>query len=184
MEDALNELDALHRRSSGVQIRAETERDHTAIHAVHDSAFGTPGEANLVAALREQAAPIISLVAEDRGGMIGHIMFSPVALSGHPQLNIAGLAPMAVSPHQQGKGIGRALVRAGLEECKRQGFGVVVVLGHPGYYPRFGFTPAARCGIHCEYEVAEEAFMFRELQPGYLNGAVGRIEYHPAFRKL
>ncbi|MDH3444329.1 MAG: N-acetyltransferase, partial [Deltaproteobacteria bacterium] len=94
---------------------------------------------------------------------------------------IMGLAPMAVSPDHQRKGVGSALVRAGLEECKKLGFGAVVVLGHPRFYPRFGFTPAVRFGVGCEYDVPEETFMLMELRPGYLGGASGKIRYHSAF---
>jgi putative acetyltransferase len=92
-----------------------------------------------------------------------------------------GLAPMAVAPEHQRKGIGSALVRAGLEQCKRLGFGAVVVLGHPAYYPRFGFMSSAHFGIACEYEVPEDVFMVVELQPGFLRGASGKVKYHAAF---
>jgi len=162
-------------------IRAEEQSDWDAVRAVNASAFETPAEANLVDALREQARPFVSLVAEEHGAILGHIMFSPVSLSGHPALRIMGLAPMAVAPEHQRKGIGSALVRAGLEQCKQLGFGAVVVLGHPGYYPRFGFSPSARFGIGCEYEVPEEVFMVVELQTGFLRGASGKIKYHTAF---
>jgi putative acetyltransferase len=162
-------------------IRAEERRDLAAVHAVNVSAFETPAEANLVDALGEEAQPLISLVAEDNGAILGHIMFSPVSLSGHPALRMMGLAPMAVAPEHQRKGIGSALVRAGLEQCKQLGFGAVVVLGHPAYYPRFGFSPSARFGIGCEYEVPEEVFMVVELQAGFLDGASGKVKYHAAF---
>ena len=149
------------------------------------SAFETPAEANLVDALREQAQPLVSLVAEDNGAVVGHIMFSPVSLSGHPApLPIMGLAPMAVAPEHQRKGIGSALVRAGLEQCKQLGFGAVVVLGHPSYYPRFGFSSSAFFGRGCEYEVPEEAFMVVELQAGFLRGASGKVMYHAAFSNV
>jgi putative acetyltransferase len=95
-------------------------------------------------------------------------MFSPVSLSGHPGLKIMGLAPMAVAPEQQRKAIGSALVRAGLDRCKHLGFGAVVVLGHPGYYPALVFLSSMRFGIKSEYEALEEEFMVLELLPGYL----------------
>ena len=162
-------------------VRDEEQRDWAAVHAVNASAFETPAEANLVDALREQAHPIVSLVAVEAETVVGHIMFSPVSLSGHPDLHIMGLAPMAVIPEYQRKGIGSALVRAGLDRCKQLGFGAVVVLGHSTYYPRFGFSPSTRFGIGCEYEVPEEVFMVLELLPGYLRGASGIIKYHVAF---
>ena len=148
------------------------------------SAFETALEANLVDALRAQAQPLVSLVADDDGAIVGHIMFSPVSLSGHPALHIMGLAPMAVFPDRQRAGIGSALVRAGLEQCARLGFGAVVVLGHPAYYPRFGFVTSTRFGIGCEYDVPEDVFMVVELQPGYLRGVSGTIRYHAAFSSV
>lgn len=108
-------------------------------------------------------------------------MFSPVSLAGHHELKIMGLAPMAVAPEHQRKGIGSALVRAGLEQCKQLGVGAVVVVGHPEYYLRFGFLPSAGFGIDCEYEVPQEAFMVVELQRGFLSNASGKIRYHAAF---
>ncbi|MGQ0569035.1 MAG: GNAT family N-acetyltransferase [Armatimonadota bacterium] len=165
-------------------IRAEEKNDQAAVYAVNASAFETQAEANLVDALREHAQPIVSLIAEDNGTIVGHIMFSPVSLPDSPSLRIIGLAPMAVAPEHQRKGIGSALVRDGLEQCKQLGFGAVVVLGHPEYYPRFGFLPSVRFGIGCEYEVPQEAFMAVELQPGYLSGVSGKIKYHAAFSNV
>ena len=165
-------------------IRPEEQRDWAAIHAVNVSAFETPAEANLVDALREQAQPLVSLIAEDSGAIVGHIMFSPVSLSGHTALKIMGLAPMAVAPEHQRKGIGSALVRAGLDQCRQLGFGAVVVLGHPAYYHRFGFSSSARFGIGCEYEVPEEVFMVVVLEAGFLRGASGKVKYHAAFSNV
>jgi len=162
-------------------IRTEEDKDFAAVYAVNAAAFETPLEANLVDALRQQASPVVSLVAEDNETVVGHIMFSPVSLTGHADVKIMGLAPMAVAPNHQRKGIGSALVRAGLERCKQLGFGAVVVLGHPEYYPRFGFSPSLRFGIGCEYEVPEEVFMVMELQSAYLHGRSGAIQYHRAF---
>jgi putative acetyltransferase len=165
-------------------VRPEESKDHAAVHAVNASAFETPAEANLVDVLREEAHPIVSLVAEDDGKVVGHILFSPVTLSGHKALKIMGLAPMAVMPAHQGEGFGSALVKAGLEMCKELGFGAVIVLGHRGYYPRFGFTPAVNYGIGCEYDVPADVFMAMELQPGYLRGTNGIIKFHPAFKDV
>jgi putative acetyltransferase len=165
-------------------IRAEKENDLAAVHSVNVAAFETPSEANLVDALREQALPVVSLVAEENGGVVGHIMFSPVVLCGHPDAKVMGLAPMAVAPEHQRKGIGSKLVRAGLEQCRQLGFVAVVVLGHPEYYPRFGFSPASRFGIESEYDVPKEVFMAMELQAEALREKTGLVKYHAAFRSV
>jgi putative acetyltransferase len=167
-----------------MQIREETEKDQVAVHHLNVAAFGTPLEADLVDVLRKEASPIISLLAEGDGMVIGHILFSPVALTNHKDLKIMGLGPMAVLPDRQRQGVGSALVREGLMKCKALGYGAVVVLGHPGYYPRFGFVPSARYGIVSEYEVPEDVFMVLELEPGYLRQAEGIIQYHPAFNQI
>ena len=165
-------------------IRAEEQRDWAAVHAVNVSAFETTAEARLVARLREEAEPVISLVAEEEGEIVGHIILSPVSLSGHADLRMMGLGPMAVLPQHQRKGIGSALVRESLTRVEQLGFGAVVLVGHPEFYPRFGFRPAARFGLACEFDAPEEAFMALELRPGFLAGASGKIEYHPAFREV
>jgi putative acetyltransferase len=148
---------------------------------VNLAAFGMSAEADLVDALRGQVEPIVSLVAEEDGTIVGHIQFTPVTLVGHPQLKVMGLAPMAVVPARQRKRIGSALIRQGLEGCRRLGVSAVVVLGHAGYYPRFGFVPASRFGIGCEYDVPDDVFMILELVEGILQGKPGTIRYHPAF---
>ena len=165
-----------------MNVREENPADRAAVHAVNAAAFDTTAEADLVDALRAKARPLVSLVAEEGGAVIGHILFSPVSLDENPAPGIMGLAPMAVVPGRSRTGVGSALVRAGLERCRKLGFGAVVVLGHPAYYPRFGFQPAARFGIRCEYDAPEEAFMLLELQPGFLQGATGTIHFHEAFR--
>ena len=164
-----------------MQIRSEQPDDIAAVHALNRAAFGTETEADLVDALRAHAQPVISLVAQDAGSIVGHLCFSPVTLSGHAELKIMGLAPMAVLPAEQRRGIGSALVRDGIGRCKQLGFVAVVVLGHPEYYPRFGFVQASRFGIRSDYDVPDEVFMALELEAGVLHGKSGTIRYHSAF---
>ena len=164
-----------------MHIRAERPDDVPAIRVVNLSAFETSAEADLADLLRQQETPIISLVAEDDGAIVGHIVFSPVTLEGHPALLLGGLAPMAVVPSRQRQGIGSRLVQEGLVLCRRIGFGAVVVLGHPEFYPRFGFTPSTRFGLRSEYDVPEDVFMVLELEDGALRGKSGTVRYHPAF---
>jgi putative acetyltransferase len=166
---------------SAILIRPEVDPDRAAIHAVNRAAFETSVEADLVDALRAKAGPLISLVAEVDEQIVGHILFSAVSLAQHPELNLMGLGPMAVLPKYQRKGVGSALVGEGLQRCKHRGCQAVVVVGHPEYYPRFGFVPASRYGIRCEYDVPDDVFMLVELAAGILRGASGLIRYDEAF---
>lgn len=125
-------------------VRAEGPDDVDAIHAVLTAAFGRPDEADLVRALRADPAWTFGLVADDAGTITGHIAFTRVLIDQTPAL---ALAPLAVRPEDQGRGIGSALVRAGLDGARSTGTSAVIVLGDPGYYGRFGFEPAARWGI-------------------------------------
>ena len=164
-----------------MHVRLERPEDVNAVRAVNQTAFERAAESDLVDTLRRIARPIVSLVAEVDGAIVGHILFSPVTLSSDPDLRVAGLAPMAVTPARQRQGIGSALVRAGLEECRAQGFVAVVVLGHARFYPRFGFAPASRFGINSTYAVPDDVFMALELVRRALSGKRGDIHYHPAF---
>jgi len=167
-----------------VLICTEQDEDVLAVHAVNVSAFETSAEANLVDALREQANPVVSLVAEESGTVVGHILFSPVTLSGCPDMMLMGLAPMAVRPEHQRQGIGSELVRTGLKRCRQLDCVAVIVLGHPKFYPRFGFSPASRFGIDSEYDVPDETFMAVELVPNALSDKHGQVQYHAAFSNL
>ena len=167
---------------SGLRVRPEQPGDRAAVRAVNEAAFEASTEAEIIDALRADDAMLVSLVAELDGGIVGHIVFSPITLEGPtPGGSIAALGPMAVLPERQRKGVGGALIRAGLAACRELGVAVVVVLGHPEYYPRFGFVPAASHGLHSEYPVPPEVFMVCELQEGALRGAGGLVRYHRAF---
>lgn len=162
----------------------EAEADQPAVYDINHAAFGQPAEANLVEQLRHKAHPFISLVAEVDEEVCGHILFTPVELDNGSDLELMGLAPMAVAPKCQNTGVGSALVKAGLAACVDQGIGAVVVLGHPDYYPRFGFKPASTLGIGSTYDVPDEVFMALELIPGYLDAHEGTVRYHCAFDEV
>lgn len=165
-----------------MRIRHEEASDAPAVRAVNEAAFGTSAEADIVEVLRNQRGTMVSLVAESGSELVGHILFSPVSLAGHPEIRILGLGPMAVAPARQRQGVGSALVREGLRYCRRNGCIAVVVLGHAEYYPRFGFVPASRFGITSEYDVPDEVFMLLELDSGALQGLSGLVTYNDAFR--
>ena len=167
-----------------MHIRYEEQHDIPGIRQVNTLAFETATEADLVDVLRDRARPLISMVAIVNAAVAGHILFSPVTLSSDPAMPLMGLAPMAVLPSAQRQGIGSALVRAGLEACRRIGSVAVVVLGHAEYYPRFGFRPASSFGVNSEYHVPDDVFMVLELTPGILQGKAGTIRYHPAFAEV
>ena len=168
-----------------MKIRDEQASDIERIWEVNAEAFETEEEAHLINALRNSGCTYISLVAEagtnTEINVIGHILFTPVELSGDNKLKIMGLAPMAVFSQHQNKGIGSSLVEAGLERCKSKGYDAVVVLGHPDYYPKFGFVPSVKYGIKSEYDVPDNVFMILELVPGSLENYTGVIKYHDAF---
>jgi putative acetyltransferase len=167
-----------------MEIRPETPEDWPRIRELTSRAFGQPDEADLIDALRHEAQPFISLVATEHDEPVGHISFSPVTIGTDSSLDSMGLAPMAVAPECQRRGIGSQLVRSGLDACRQHGVGVVVVLGHPEYYPRFGFVAASRKGLSCEYAVPDEVFMALELTPGALRERSGLVRYHPVFSRF
>lgn len=166
-----------------VRIRGEEIGDLESIRQVNLAAFGQPNEADLVDALRGVADPFISLIAEDDGEIVGHLCLTPVVVERNEAepLVILGLAPMAVAPSRQNQGIGTQLVNAALEAARNAGFRAVVVLGHPDYYPRFGFEPAAPKGLTSEYDVPAPVFMVAELVEGAAAELQGVARYHPVF---
>jgi len=168
-----------------MNIREEQLSDIEKVYEINSDAFGRDNEPNLVNALRARLSSYISLVADDNANVIGHIMFTPVELSGsEDKLKIMGLAPLAVLSNYQSKGVGSKLVQEGIERCKSQGYDAIVVLGHPNYYPKFGFIPSVSYGIKSEYEVSDEKFMVLELVLDSLKGSGGVIKYHDAFSSL
>jgi putative acetyltransferase len=163
-----------------IELRPEADDDRAQVWRVNELAFGRPDEAAVVEALRGAGPAILSLVAVRGGAVVGHILFSPVTIASPAgELAAVGLAPMAVAPEAQRTGVGSRLVRAGLEALRRAGHDVVVVLGHPAYYPRFGFERASRHGLSWEHPCADEAFMVLALRPGALAGRAGIVRYRP-----
>jgi putative acetyltransferase len=165
-----------------MEIRHEQAGDETAIDRVNDAAFGGTDESRIVNAVRAAGLATISLVAVQDSKVVAHILFTAVCLdAARSAARALGLGPMAVVPEMQRRGIGTRLVRAGLEECARAGYHAVVVVGHPEFYPRFGFRPAREFGLRCEFDVPDAAFMAAELTPGALAGAAGTVRYAPEF---
>jgi putative acetyltransferase len=165
-----------------VTIRDELPADHSSVFGINSSAFESPAEALLVDKLRSASIPRLSLVAELDSRIVGHIMFTPVSVGGAlPTSDTMGLAPMAVLPAFQGKGVGSLLVQRGLERCRQMGARLVFVLGHPEFYPRFGFVSAAPEGLHFENHKLDPYFFVHELVPGALSEASGDVKYHSFF---
>lgn len=159
-------------------IRPEEPGDERPIHGVHAAAFPTTLEARLVDALRAAGRLRVSLVAIEQGKIIGHVAFSPVTVAGSD--NGLGLAPVAVLPADQRRGVGAELIRAGLAACERAGCRFVVLIGEPAYYARFGFAPASRWGLQDEYG-AGDAFQALELRAGSIPSGAGLVRYAPEF---
>lgn len=156
-------------------IRDASPADVAAIHALVAAAFGQPDEAHLVDRLRADGEALVELVAEAEGRIVGHIMFSRLGIGA---ITGAALAPLAVAPAHQRSGIGAALIRAGLDRCRALGVPAVVVLGHPDYYPKFGFDAALAVGLRAPF--AGPSLMAIELTPRALAGG-GALRYAPAF---
>jgi putative acetyltransferase len=157
-------------------IRPEQNGDAAAIREVHTLAFQRENEAKLVEAIRASAffVPELSLVAV-ANEVIGHILFSIISIeTSNGRVPTLGLAPMAVKPDYQNQGVGSALVREGLKKCEELGFEHVVVLGHPKFYPTFGFQPAKTKGIEPPFPVPDEVFMVHEIKSGSLNDSNGK----------
>ena len=163
-------------------IREERPDDANAVDRINELAFQGRVEADLVSSLRSNCPDLLSLVAEEDGTVVGHILFSPVALVAHDSRHAGmGLAPMSVLPELQRTGIGSRLVQAGLDILRTRGVPFSVVLGHPDYYPRFGFQSTARFGIRSEFRgIPDDVFMILPLNPD-TELDPGVIKYRPEF---
>jgi putative acetyltransferase len=166
-------------------IREEMRQDHEAISEVNRLAFAGDGEAQLVDRLRADGLVVASLVAVEQDQVVGHILLSELPIETERGLLPAvSLAPMAVRPAWQRRGVGSALVRAGLTACQERGKVAVMVLGHPTYYTRFGFSPALAKPLQSPYSCAGEAWMAMDLTPGALTGVTGTVRYPEAFSRV
>ena len=166
-------------------VRPEAPADFAAVRRVHCRAFPTEVEADLVERLREQPGhlPELSLVAEEVGEILGHVILSPVTVDGR-EAGVLGLGPVGVVSERQRQGVGPALMHAAITAAEGLGYAGMVLLGHPGYYPRFGFQPASRFGLTSLYQVPDEAFMALPLRPGSLDGLSGLVRYSTPFDEL
>ena len=161
-----------------IDIRDEQPDDLAAIREVNRRAFNQEQEGRIVDALREHGGSLLSMVAVADGFVVGHIMFSPLTVG---PVAGAALGPMAVLPEYQRQAIGSQMVERGLGRLRDQGCSFVVVIGHPEFYPRFGFQRAANYGLTCVWDVPPEAFMVTVLKPEIAGSLAGLAEYRPEF---
>lgn len=161
-------------------LRTAGRGDLERIFSVHEQAFGGAEEARLAMELLADpsARPVVSVLAEEEGRSVGHVLFTRVRIQSAAGVSAAILAPLAVVPDRQGRGIGGELVEAGLKELAERGVALAFVLGHPGYYPRLGFEPAGVHGLQAPYPIPEEhagAWMVRALREDVLGAVRGRV---------
>jgi putative acetyltransferase len=175
-------------------FRLEEEKDEDAVYEINSAAFETCVEADLVDRLRDFDGPFVSLVAENEGVVVGHIIFTPVSIDEEPKERVVlpedvdaviyGLGPMSIAPHMQKQGIGTGLLRAGLEQCIDLDIDAVVVLGHPEFYRRCGFKAASNFGLKYGADIPQENFMAIELVEESLRNTRGVIHYNPEFSEM
>jgi putative acetyltransferase len=168
-----------------MEIRQEKQEDINEIRALNERAFGQPQEANIIDKLRSNCEGLLSLVAIENEKIAGHILFSPAVIEGqHGIIKGMGLAPMAVLPEMQRQGTGTQLVKTGIENLKKMQCPFIIVLGHPEYYPRFGFERASLYGIKCQWEgIPDEAFMVLRLDKSTMNPVSGLAKYRDEFNE-
>ena len=166
-----------------IKIRKEKAKDYDAVRKINDKAFGQPDEGHIVDKIREACEEIISLVAVEGEKVVGHIFFSPTEITHNGKIiKGMGLAPMAVHPDYQNKGIGSSLVSEGIKRVTKTSCPFIIVLGHDKYYPRFGFETASMYGIKPQWDgVPDEAFMIILLDKEYMAGVSGVAKYRKEF---
>lgn len=166
-----------------IEIRFERKSDMLQVRAINEQAFEQPYEAEIVDQLRQNCSDALSLVADDGNHVVGHILFTPVVIEDQAEnMPGMGLAPMAVLPQRQRQGIGSQLVRKGLNILQDRGCPFVVVLGHPDFYPKFGFEPACQYNITCQWHgVADQAFMILVFDKSAIQDVKGIARYRSEF---
>jgi len=164
-----------------LEIREEQPTDIDAVRELNRQAFHQEQEGRIVDALRDAGAVTLALVAVSDGAIVGHILFSPLTVGAETG---AALGPMAVAPAYQRQGIGSQLVSQAMGRLRERGCPFVVVIGHPEFYPRFGFGPAAALGLTCEWEVPAEAFMVNVLNAELGDRLRGRAQYRTEFSTI
>jgi putative acetyltransferase len=163
-------------------IRPEAATDRAAIREVSESVFGQSAEADLIDALRAARKVTLSLVAVEAKEVVGFILFSPATIeTAHGVVAALALAPLAVTPTLQRRGIGSELMRTGIDQCRQLAHQRIVVVGHPEYYRRFNFARANKFGLRCEYDVPVENFMALELSANAFANCAGLVKYAPEF---
>lgn len=167
---------------SNLTIRDETTEDQAAVHTINRLAFDRAEEAELVDAVRGMSKSLVSLVAVLTEEPVGHILFSPVEIhSESGSAGAMGLGPVAVLPEYQRLGIGSRLIEVGLRRCRQAGQSLVFVLGHPDYYPRFGFRAASEAGFFYKKPDFDLYFFVLELEPDTIGELSGEVRYLPPF---
>jgi putative acetyltransferase len=166
-----------------IEIRLEQPSDIEEIRNIYSLSFGQPQEGSIVDKLRVNCNEIVSLVAVSGKKVVGHILFSPAILEGKTNnIKGMGIAPMAVLPEFQNRGIGSKLVREGINKLKTKEYSFIIVLGHAKFYPRFGFERASKYGINCQWEgVPDDAFMILVLNAKEIEGISGTAKYRDEF---
>lgn len=165
-----------------VVIRNELPADVAEIGRINDAAFGQPQEGRIIAALRDTGAVLLSLVAVVDGRLAGHVLFSPATVIRESNgVTGAALGPMAVLPRYQRQNCGTKLVETGIELLRKAAYPFIVLVGHPEYYPRFGFRPASAFGLRCEWDVPDSAFMALILDEARMKSVCGLVRYRPEF---
>ena len=170
-----------------ITLRKEEAKDFQNIAMVNDVAFGRKAESKLIDTLRntKEFIPDLSAIAEVDGKVIGHILFYPITINEGEKKHISlALAPMSIIPAFHKKSIGKLLVIYGLQAAKNLGHKSVIVLGHPSYYPKFGFEPASKWNIKSPFPAPDEAFLAIELEKGSLEKISGTVIYPKAFDGL